>query len=162
MRPAIVVAAIAAVLLSAAGWNAHQRQIGALQYVVRDDVMVARVARLRADSLERAFRVDTVRLFRRITNTLTVLDTVVLSDTLRLSDTVKVTVEVIRDAQETIRACQATVLTCSQLNEARQRQIDALGAENRAIKAQVPSRASGLLKDAGKVLLGYGIGRITR
>jgi septal ring factor EnvC (AmiA/AmiB activator) len=142
------------------GWRytAKQREIGALQVTLADDVRVLAKATKRSDSLETAFRVDTLKLFKRITNTVTQLDTLVRSDTLKLTDTVKVTVEVVREAQETILACRATVVTCGELNESRRQQIDALEAETRKLKALKPSLLSrcGLSAGYGATDKGFG------
>lgn len=72
--------------------------------------LAERVADLthRADSLQSAFRVDTVRLTRSVTKYET------LRDTLRLTDTVRVK-EALKAADTAISACQRSRQTCSRL-----------------------------------------------
>jgi len=106
------------------------------------------------DSLKVAratFTVDTVRTFKRITNTVTQLDTLIQSDTLRLTDTVKVTVEVVREAVETLNACRQTVLDCGRLRALEQRRGDSLQARVDLQDKQKPK-----LLDRCGLSVGYG------
>lgn len=142
---------LVALAIALAGYTLYQRHVGALNAeLAQNKVHVAALDS--ALKVERGkFTVDTVRTFRRVTNTVTVLDTLVRSDTLRLTDTVKVTVEVVREAVTTLNACRETVRTCGELRALEQRRGDSLQARVRLFEKTRPS----LLSRCG-VSLGYG------
>lgn len=147
----LALAFIVGLILFGFGYTASVKSKAVMQYAIADDVRVLAKATARADSIEKAFRVDTLKLFKRITHTDSIFAEVVKSDTLRLTDTVKVTVEVVREAVATLNACRETVRSCGQLNEQRKAQIDALTVTVAKMKALRPS----LLSRCG-ISAGYG------
>lgn len=142
------------------GWAREQQRKGVLKYAIRDDVTVARAEKHRGDSLAQVVRTDTVRLFRRIATTDTLIRTKIDTAILRQTDTVTITVRELAGIDSTIRACRMTVNDCAALNEARQRQIDALTAQNRALQRLQPSILSRCGLSAGYGVTAAGGGRM--
>ena len=113
--------------------------------------------------VERAkFRVDTVKTFKRITETVDVLVHSVRSDTLRLTDTVKVTVEVVREAVATLNACRETVLSCGLLRAREQQRGDSLATRVVLMERQRPSAFGNTLRAGLYLAAGFGVAKIVK
>ncbi len=110
-------------------------------HILEDSLKVARAQ----------FTVDTVKVFRRITQTDSVFREIVKADTLRLTDTVKVTVEVVREAVATLNACRVTVRECGELRAKEQARGDSLAHRVTILEGMKPS----LLSRCG-LSVGYG------
>ena len=90
--------------------NAKQREIGALRerLHVTDSTLAVRNAEGR--KVDSVFRVDTVRLTRRIASVTTLIDTLLHSDTVTLTKRESVLVFV---ADSLVRQCRETVESCT-------------------------------------------------
>ena len=158
MTPREGLAAVLAVVIGLWWYTVSQRRQGALAAELRQNAVHIAVLDS-ALKLERAkFRADTVTVFRRVTSTVTRLDTLVQSDTLRLTDTVKVTVEVVREAVETLNACRATIRECGALRAREQARGDSLDARVKLLEKARPSIFSrcGLSVGYGATDKGFG------
>lgn len=142
------------------GWRQYERRVGALQVMVQDDVRVAKALRLRADSLERRFRVDTVRVFRSIATIDTLVQHRIDTAIVHQTDTVKITVREAQAIQDTIRACKVLVSDCATLAKTRAEQIDVLRAENDKIRSLTPSTARLWLDRILYAGIGYTLGSL--
>lgn len=97
-------------------WSHQEREIGKRDLLLAQSTHALDSLKRRSDSLNVAFRVDTVRLTRLLHR----WDTVQVSlrelhvDTLRRTDTVKVTVQTLIVADSTIKSCAAALWTCEQ------------------------------------------------
>jgi hypothetical protein len=101
-------------LVVVVGFAAWQGQRSEREFGIRDAAIRASEARVIvlervADSLRRAYRTDTVRLWRSIR----ALDTLTVTVDQWKHDTVRV-VEYVRAADETARACTRAVATCEE------------------------------------------------
>lgn len=139
MKGAAWLIALLCAAIFGAVYTKQQREYGALRAITQDDVRVAKLERLRGDSLERVFRVDTVRLYRKIAIVDTLLRTRIDSAIIQHTDTVTLTLREVAQIDTAIKACRETVLTCGELNAAKSRQIEALNAEIRAMQKAKPS-----------------------
>lgn len=90
------------------------REVGIAQTELASLVKTNTLFSLREDTLRRAFRADTLRLFHSTHTVDTTLQTLIDTALVYHVDTVKVAVAVLKEAQDTIRACVQTVRTCSE------------------------------------------------
>lgn len=140
----IQVAAAAILLALSTGavtaYNHHQREIGRREMVIAQLAAEHRAALQRADSLEKAFRIDTVRFVRLRT----VWDTAyrTLTDTVQLTDTVRVPVTVLVTADSTIRACSQALGTCEQRVAAERTARQAADRQVKILLQQMPGPLS--------------------
>lgn len=141
MNPLLLKAApylgIAALLaIGKCGYDANQREIGAMKERLKTTdsaLVVARAAALRLDSV---FIRDTVRLTRRIVSTQTLLDTLRLSDTVTLTKRESVLVFV---ADSLVQQCRTTVSSCSARVANLTEQLSLTTTQRDAYRKLVPS-----------------------
>jgi len=138
-RNAVIAYGSLLALLSAVVWwgiaehDSHVREL-AIWYQ-RDSVRTVEIRRLQshADSLDRAYKVDTVHLTKTQTKYEQLAGRV---DSMFLHDTVKVPVEVVRelkrDADSTIQACTVVRLTCEARVAVLTAQRDSMAASAKA------------------------------
>ena len=130
--------------------NYHQREIG------KRDLLIAAAERTNADlrhladSLAKAYRVDTVR-FRVIR---TQVDTLTRTVENWKTDTLKV-VEYVTKADSTIKVCSMALATCEERVAVAQRGWDGARKEIAILKANYPSKARPWLY--GAIGLGAGV-----
>ncbi len=149
-----------AVVGGIAEYNHLQREIGKREVMLSQAEHERVAARMRADSLEKVYRVDTLRL----TRLKTVWDTTYqrLTDTLKLTDTVKVPVKVLVLADSSIKACTMALQTCDQRVGAERQRREAAEKEIGLLKASYPSKAKPWLYGALGVGVGYLAGRLQK
>jgi hypothetical protein len=135
--------------------NAYQRRIGAEQVLTAQARADAAKWKRTADSLAKAYHVDTVRLtkIRRVTDSLTLTVDRWKTDTLKV-------VEYVIAADSTIRVCSQALATCEARVGAERQRVLAAQRETAALKAQMPSKARKWLGMAISAGAGYAIGRI--
>ena len=121
-------------------------------------VVLARQAH-RADSLEKAFRVDTVRLTQSVIRWRTLRDTLTFSDTVRL--TVRESV-LVAAADTAIRQCTRTLDTCEAIVAVKDSQITTLQAQVRAERKRRPGWFKRTTRAATWLALGIVAGRVMR
>lgn len=122
-----------------ASYNAIQREIGrrdVLLSVTRADLKRAKV---RIDSLERAYRVDTLRMWR----TVRTLDTLTVNVERWKHDTLKV-VEYVAKADTTIKACTMALSTCEARVGAERDGRLAAEKQVKLLQSQMPSKLTPL------------------
>lgn len=128
------------VLLTATGWRAcdvyRQRQIGAAAITVKVTRDSLRAAQAEGRKIDSVFRVDTVKLTRRITDTRTLLDTLRLSDTVTLTKRESVLVFV---ADSLVQQCRQTIDTCSARVANLQTEISLLSQQRDAYRKLLPT-----------------------
>lgn len=134
------------VLILLAIGGERERQIGKIQLAMADDVRVVAAERARGDSIDRQFRVDTVRTFRSIATIDTLIQTRIETAIVRQTDTVWITIREAVAIQDTLRACRATVVTCAEGWASAQRENAALQAQTRRLEALVPSKVGNWLR----------------
>jgi hypothetical protein len=143
-----------------AGWlalnNAHQREVGKLDLLLTHAKADAKAAKVRADSLEKVYRVDTLRLtkIKRVTDSLTV------TVESWKHDTVKV-VEYVAKADTAIRACVQALGTCEQWVGAERAGRLAAESQAKILRQQMPSKLAPWRDRLIGLGLGYGLGRLT-
>lgn len=154
--------ALAVVAIGFGGFISYERALGRAEEA-------GKVSAHRADSLAKELvgaraklQVDTVRLFKRVSRTDTLLNEIVRSDTLRLTDTVKVTVEVVREAVATLNACRETVRTCGEVSRMEKARADALAEQVAALKKLQPSTLGTVAKFGLAALAGFGLGHLVK
>lgn len=162
IKAAIIAAAFLFVTGAVTTYNHVQQQKGALKVMVADDVRVAKLEKARADSIERRFRVDTVKLVRSTHSVDTLLQHRVDTALVYHSDTVKITVKEATAIQDTIRACVATVRECADGWAHEKAARVAVEAENARIRRLMPSGAGTWLWRGLAFAGGIATGRLMR
>lgn len=116
-----------------AGYNHYQREIGRREILIAQARKDGAAARRRADSLEKAYRVDTLRLWKikRETDSLTVTVDRWKHDTIEV-------VRFVTKADSTIRSCTLALATCEQRVGAERDGRLAAERENRILMKQMP------------------------
>ena len=137
------------------GWAYHQREVGKRDLLIAQAEQENATLRAREDSLAKAYRVDTLRLWR----TVRALDTLTVSVDHWKTDTLKV-VEYVGKADSTVKACTLALGTCEQRVAVAQKGWDNARREIATLKASFPSKLSpwrhgaiGAILGAGAVLL---------
>ncbi len=125
---------VAALVAGFAGFVHYQREIGRREVMLSVAASDLRDAKMRADSLEKVYRVDTLRLtkIKRVTDSLTV------TVEQWKHDTVKV-VEYVAKADTAIKACVQALGTCEQRVGAERAGRKAAEAQVKILTAQIPS-----------------------
>ncbi len=149
--------------------NAHQRQLGREQVLTAQARSDAAKWRRTADSLAKAYHIDTVRA----TKWKTKWDSTGLRQLERVVDSLKalgvakpesvpvlVPVGTLATADTAIKSCTKALATCDQLVGAERQRAIAAQREIAALKAQMPSKARKWLGMALSAGAGYAIGRI--
>jgi hypothetical protein len=113
----------------------QQREIGRREVLLAQSANELRVAKARADSLERAYRVDTVRLTRLkvVTDTMTTTVERWKHDTLEV-------VRYVVQADSTIKACTQALATCDQMVGAERKGREAAEAQVAILRQRMPSK----------------------
>lgn len=138
-------------------YNAVQRRIGRQEAEIAQLVAERRQALMRADSLEKAYKVDTVKFWR----TVRTVDTLTQSVDVWKHDTLKV-VEYVEKADTAIKACTLALQTCEQRVGA-ERQVNAtLKAENAVLRKQLPSRYDPLRHRIEGAVVGLAVGALLK
>ena len=125
----------AALVTGYAGFVHTQREIGKRDIQIHQYEVANADLRHEADSLRKAYKVDTLRLtkIRRVTDSLTVTVEQWKHDTLRV-------VEYVAQADTTIKACTKALSTCEARVGVAQRGWDGARDEIKVLKASMPSK----------------------
>jgi hypothetical protein len=133
------------------GWAYHQREIGRREVELAQSASELRAAKMRADSLEKVYRVDTLRLtkIKRVTDSLTVTVEQWKTDTLKV-------VEYVAKADTAIKACVQALGTCEARVGAERAGRLAAEKQTAILKAQMPGNLArcGVSVGAGAVWSG--------
>lgn len=129
-----------AIVLSTAAFAAHERTVGARDATItslrhQNDTLRTVVA---ADSLALQ-RKDTVRVFRQVTRTDSVLQRIIDTAIVQHHDTVTVTRTVLVEAKAALDSTKGVADACCQLARDRGRRIAVLDSMNTALRASLPS-----------------------
>jgi hypothetical protein len=118
-----------------AGFVHYQREIGRREVMLSVAASELRTAKMRADSLERAYRVDTIRLtkIKRVTDSLTVSVDRWKTDTLKV-------VEYVAKSDTAIRACVQALGTCEAMVGAERAGRLAAESQAKILRQQMPSK----------------------
>lgn len=134
-----VLAGAVALLIAIALYNGHQRSLGALEAKIASLEAQTKVLSHEADSLENAFRVDTVRLTRLSVRSETTLTHLIDTALVEHHDTVHVPVQVLVQADSSIKYCKVVLSDCEKGWTAEKAISADLRAELSAVKAKTPS-----------------------
>jgi len=154
---ALVVLAVAALGGLVAWNNQHQRAIGKRDIQIHQYEVANHALRAEADSLAKAYRVDTLRLTRLKLRTDTLTQTVERwkRDTLTV-------VEYVTRADSTIKACTQALSTCDERVGVAQRGWAGARDEMKVLKASFPSPVQKWRWGAAGALVGAVVGRLVR
>jgi hypothetical protein len=139
-------------------YDAGKRREGALGEQLKQATAALTAANQRAPRVDSVFRVDTVRLTRRLTTTQTLLDTLRLSDTVTLTRRESVLVFV---ADSLVQQCRATVLSCIEVQQNLRERLRLTEIQRDAWKQSRPSVFGKARTAIGWAAVGFLIG-VTR
>jgi hypothetical protein len=159
MNPLLIKAApyAAIALLAFAGkcsYDAKQREIGAMRERLRVTDSSLAIAVRNGRKVDSVFRVDTVRLTRRLETVTTLLDTLRFSDTVTLTRRESVLVFV---ADSLVQQCRATVQSCTALTANLRDQLRLTATQRDAYRKLLPSGFDKARSMAVPALVGAGI-----
>lgn len=146
---------IAGVVVLIVGIWVHDRTVAERAlWEARDKVRAVQIDSLvkEGDVLKAKFKVDTLRLFKRIATTDTLLQTRIDSAIVQHTDTVKISVREAAELDTTIRSCKETVLSCARRADNAEAQTAIWRARFEDLSGQQP----GYLRRHIGVVVGYG------
>lgn len=123
-------------LIGKCGYDANQREIGAMRERLQSTSDSLKLVKARGRQIDSIYIRDTVRLTRRLTTTQTLLDTLRMSDTVTLTRRESVLVFV---ADSLVTQCRQTVTSCNARIDNLTRQLALTERQRDAYRKLAPS-----------------------